>query len=69
MGLSPAADDITFGLNTHVSTTTKLSPFEFAHMFPARVLLTFGQSSPQAPPGDTLHMGATAIANRMNMRH
>ena len=32
---------ITFGLNTYVSTTAKLSPFEFAHMFPARVLLTF----------------------------
>ena len=25
---------ITFGLNTHISTTTKLSPLEFAHWFP-----------------------------------
>jgi len=39
-----ALPHITFGLNTHISTTTKLSPFEFAHGFPARVPLTFGQS-------------------------
>ena len=31
-----ALPHITFGLNTHISTTTKLSPFEFAHGFPAR---------------------------------
>jgi len=60
---------ITFGLNTHISTTTKLSLFEFAHGFPARVPLTFSQPSPQAPPGETLHIGAAAIANRMKMRH
>jgi len=60
---------ITFGLNTHVSTTTKLSPLEFAHGFPARVPFTFGQPSPQAPPGETLNIGAAAIANRMKMCH
>ena len=60
---------ITFGLNTHVSTATKLSPFEFAHGFPARVSLTFGQASPQRAQGDDLHLGAAAIANRMKMRH
>ena len=27
----------TFGLNTHVNTATKVSPFEFAHGFPAQV--------------------------------
>jgi len=64
-----ALPHITFGLNTHISTTIKLSPFEFAHGFPARVPLTFGQPSPQAPPGETLHIGAAAIANRMKMRH
>ena len=64
-----ALPHITFGLNTHISTTTKLSPFKFAHGFPARVPLTFGQPSPQAPPGETLHIGATPIANRMKMRH
>jgi hypothetical protein len=64
-----ALPHITFGLNTHISTTTKLSPFEFTHGFPARVPLTFGQPSPQAPPGETLHLGAAAIANRMKMRH
>jgi len=45
-----ALPHITFGLNTHVSTTTKLSSFESAHGFPARVPLTFGQPSPQVPP-------------------
>ena len=63
-----ALPHITFGLNTHISTTTKLSPFEFAHGFPARVPLTFGQPSPQAPR-ETLHLGAAALANRMKMRH
>jgi len=38
-----ALPHITFGLKTHISTTTKLSSFEFAHGFPARVPLTFGQ--------------------------
>jgi len=60
---------ITFGLNTNISTTTKLSPFEFAHGFLARVPLTFGQPSPQVPPGETLHIGAAVIANHMKMRH
>jgi len=64
-----ALPHITCGLNTHISTTTKLSPFEFAHGFPARVLLTFDQPSPQAPPGETLHIGAAASANRMKMCH
>jgi hypothetical protein len=64
-----ALPHITFGLNTHISTTTKLSPFNFTHGFPARVPLTFGQPSPQAPPGETLHIGAAAIANHMKMRH
>ena len=64
-----ALPHITFGLNTHVSTATKVSPFEFAHGFPARVPLTFGQPSAQAPPGEVLDMGAAAISNRMKMRH
>ena len=33
---------ITFGLNNHVSAATQVSPFEFAHGFPARVPLTLG---------------------------
>jgi len=64
-----ALPHITFGLNTHISTTTQISPFEFAHGFPARVPLTFGQPSPQAQPGETLHIGAAAIANRVKMRY
>ena len=35
-----ALPHVTFGLNTHTSTATKVSPFEFAHGFPARVPLT-----------------------------
>jgi len=64
-----ALPHITFGLNTHVSTITKVSPFEFAHGIPARVLLTFGHPSAQAPPGEVLDMGVAAISNRMKMRH
>jgi len=29
-----ALPHVTFGLNTHMSTVTKVSPFEFAHGFP-----------------------------------
>jgi len=68
-GWDLALPHITFGLNTHVSTATKVSPFEFAHGFPARVPLTFGQPSAQAPPGEVLDMGAAAISKRMKMRH
>ena len=64
-----ALPHITFGLDTHVSTATKVSTFEFAHGFPARVPLTFGQPSAQAPPGEVLDLGAAAISNRMKMRH
>jgi len=37
-----ALPHVTFCLNTHVSSATKVSPFEFAHGFKARVLLTLG---------------------------
>ena len=33
---------ITFGLNSHVSAATGVSPFEFAHGFSPRVPLTMG---------------------------
>ena len=39
-----ALPHITFGLNNHVSAATQVSPFEFAHGFPARVPLTLGVS-------------------------
>ena len=64
-----ALPHIMFGLNTHVSTATKVSPFEFAHGFQAQVPLTFGQPSAQAPPGEVLDMGTAAISKRMKMRH
>ena len=60
-----ALPHITFGLDTYISTTAKVSPFEFAHSFPAWVPLIFGQPSAQAPPGEVLDMGAAAISNRM----
>jgi len=63
-----ALPHIMFGLNTHVSTT-KVSPFEFAHGFQVQVPLTFGQPSAQAPPGEVLDMGTAAISKRMKMRH
>jgi len=64
-----ALPHITFGLDTHVSTATKVSPFEFAHGFSARVSLIFGQQSAQAPLGEVLDMGTAAISNRMKMSH
>ena len=33
---------ITFGLNSHISAATGVSPFEFAHGFSPRVPLTMG---------------------------
>jgi len=38
----PALPHITFSLNNHVSTATRMSPFEFAHRFTARTPLTLG---------------------------
>ena len=37
-----ALPHITFGLNNHVSTATRMSSFEFAHGFTARTPLTLG---------------------------
>jgi len=47
-----ALPHITFGLNTHVGTATKVSPFELAHGFQARVLLTMDLSERQAYSDD-----------------
>ena len=60
---------IKFGLNTHVSTATKVSPFEFAHGFTAWVPLPFGQPSAQAPPGEVMDIGAAVVSNQIKMRH
>ena len=49
-----ALPHLCFGLNTHVSSATGVSPFELAHGFPARVPHTFGISSrlqPTSEPG------------------
>jgi hypothetical protein len=35
-------DHLCFGLNTHVSSATGMSPFELAHGFPARVPMALG---------------------------
>jgi hypothetical protein len=37
-----ALPHITFGLNSHISAATGVSPFEFAHGFSPRVPLTMG---------------------------
>jgi len=57
---------VTFGLNTHVSTATKVSPFEFAHGFPAWVPLTIGLSERQGYPDDEQ---AVSLVQRMENRH
>ena len=53
---------VTFGLNTHLSTVTKVSPFEFAHWFLARVPLTMGLTERQ-------DFDAVSLIERMEKRH
>jgi len=57
---------VTFGLNTHVSTATKVSPFEFAHGFPARVPLTMGLAARQEFDDDAQ---AVSLIQRMENTH
>ena len=61
-----ALPHVTFGLNTHVSTATRVSPFEFAHGFPARVPLTVSLSAPQDNAEDA---EAVSFVERMENRH
>jgi len=61
-----ALPHITFGLNSHVSAATKVSPFEFAYGFPPRVPLTAGLSDTDHEHKDK---GATALARRIRVRH
>ena len=61
-----ALPHVTFGLKTHVSTATKVSPFEFAHGFPARVPLTMGLSKRQEFDDDEQ---AVSLDERMENRH
>jgi len=62
-----ALPHVAFGLNTHVSTATNVSPFEFAHGFPARVPLTMdlSDSSPSAHDKSAVTL-AQQITNRHN---
>jgi len=48
-----ALPHVTLGLNTHVNTVTKVSPFEVAHRFQARVPLTMGLVERQEFDDDT----------------
>jgi len=57
---------VTFGLNMHVSTATKVSPFEFAHSFPARVPLTMGLSERQEYSDDE---EAVSLVQRVENRY
>jgi len=56
----------TFGLNTHVSTATKVSPFEFAHGFPARVPLTMSLAERHEFDDDAQ---AVSLIERMENTH
>jgi len=47
-----ALPHIKFGLNNHVSTATRISPFEFAHGFTARTPLTLGVPDARPLPVD-----------------
>jgi len=47
-----ALPHITFGLSNHISTATRMSPFEFAHGFTARTLLTLGLTDDRPLPVD-----------------
>ena len=45
-----ALPHITFSLNNHISTATRMSPFEFAHGFTARTPLTLGLTDDRPLP-------------------
>jgi hypothetical protein len=60
-----ALPHLCFGLNTHVSSATGVSPFELAHGFPARVSHTFGVSSRLQPTSES---GADDFALRIQNR-
>jgi len=47
-----ALPHITFGLKNHISTATRMSPFEFAHSFTARTPLTLGVTDDRPLPVD-----------------
>jgi len=61
-----ALPHVTCGLNTHLSTGTKVNPFEFVHGFPARVPLTMGLAERQEFDNDTQ---AVSLIERMENRH
>ena len=62
----PIHPQFRLGLNTHMSTATKVSPFEFAHGFPARVPLTIGLAERQEFDDDAQ---AVSLIERMQNRH
>ena len=59
---------ITFGLNNHVSAATKVSPFEFAHGFQARVPLTTGLPDASPCPMAPLNPDARSLALQIKNR-
>jgi len=65
-----ALPHVTFGLNTHVNEATKVSPFEFAYGFPARVSLTMGlPATPTLGDTDTDEASSVALTTRFANRH
>jgi len=60
-----ALPHITFGLNSHISAATGVSPFEFAHGFSPRVPLTIGLDTTvsEEQPQEAIEL-AQQVANR-----
>jgi hypothetical protein len=61
-----ALTHLCFGLNTHPSSATHVSPFELAHGFPARVPLTLDLAAHTQLTGDR---GAADYALSVHNRH
>ena len=58
-----------FSLNTHVNSATKVSPFEFAHGFKARVPLTLGLTVDATTTEVLGDEKAVSLAQRIANRH
>jgi len=64
-----ALPHVTFGLNTHVSSATKVTPFEFAHGFKARVPLTLGLTVDTTTTDVPRDKKAVSLAQQIANRH
>jgi len=60
---------VTFSLNTHVSSATKVSPFEFAHGFKSWVPLTLGLTVDTPTTDELGNKEAESLAQQIVNRH